>query len=161
MIPEQNKGDRAAYHHGGTISDIETGDVGRGDSYLSKLVILRGERHDDIVITNVIREWHKDADIPERATIVQRSNPYYGPKIVLWADERNYLLTTPGPETQLLLWASNITEGNQRTGWEKLAEVTARLADNLPPYEFCPQCSEPLKTLKHEKQAELGCCPRR
>lgn len=129
--------------------------------HLSKLVMIRGERHDEVLITDVLKRFREGPEIPTQATIVQRTVPYYGPKLMLHDTGRNYLLTAPGPNSQLHLWSSSLTEQGRRNGWDRLAEVTARLAEDLPSYETCPQCGEPLKTLKHEKQAELGCCPDR
>lgn len=127
--------------------------------HLSKKVMIRGERGDSIAISDAIQNFDRGTEIPSEATIVRRTEPYFGPKLLLEHQNSNYLLTAPGPDSQLLLWSSVINKNGNRTGWKKHAEVTVRFSENLPSYDHCPQCGEPLKTLKHEKQAELGCCP--
>lgn len=128
-------------------------------NYHSKLVMIRAERHDEIIITDIRWQLRSGTKIPERVEVVQRTDPYFGPKLLLYNEGCNYLMTAPGPDSGLLLWNSIVDSNGQRTGWEKLAEVAARFEDSLSQYDFCPQCGEPLNTLKHEKQAELGCCP--
>lgn len=142
-----------------TFDSIYFEDIDEHTDYHSKLVMIRAERHDKIVITGVRRQLRSGIEIPNRVKVVQRTDPYFGPKLLLYNDSHNYLMTAPGPDSGLLLWKSVVDSNEQRTGWEKLAEVTARFVDDLPQYDFCPQCGEPLNTLKHEKQAELGCCP--
>lgn len=145
---------------GAQPSNSDGAETARHDeAYLSKLVMIRGERHDEILITKIVRRLSDSNEVPDRATIVRRSEPYYGPKLTLKAHDQAFLLTAPGPQSQLLLWASKLSNDGQIMDWDQLAEVTARLTDDLPPYSFCPQCGEPLKTLKHEIRAELGCCP--
>jgi hypothetical protein len=134
-------------------------DTTQSTSRPSKLVMIRGERHDEIIFTQVIDQIDGSRSIPDSAAIVKRSNPYFGPKILLHCDGENYLLTAPGPESELLLWYPEFDEKGNRCGWGKLAEIKARLSDNLPSYDFCPECGDPLRTLKHEQQAEVGCCP--
>lgn len=124
----------------------------------SKKVMLRAERDDVITITDIITRL-KPADlIPTEATVVRRTNPYYGPKLLLSDDENNYLLTAPGPDTQLLLWGPNQTKDGGRSGWYKLAEVTAMFADQQPQYDLCPECGKPMQTLEHERKSAVGAC---
>lgn len=127
--------------------------------YASKQVMLRAERHDRIEIDSVVTRLLERHAVPASVTVVRRSDPYFGPKLLLDDQTSNYLLTAPGPDTQLLLWCGDYAEDGLRRGWQKLAEVTASLADTQPQYDLCPMCNEPLKTLEHEREAAFGMCP--
>ena len=127
--------------------------------YSSKMVMLRAERHDNIQIVDVVTRLRRDCQIPSEATVAKRSTPYFGPKLILSARDKNYLLTAPGPDTQLLLWAGNYLDDGGRYGWNKLAEVTAQFADDQPQYDLCPECGEPMQTIEHERKAAVGRCP--
>lgn len=127
--------------------------------YHSKLVMLRAERKDMVKICDVITRLQDDISIPSEATVVKRTTPYFGPKLVLTADNQNYLLTAPGPDTQLLLWSGNVLENGNRYGWQKLAEVTAQFIDDRPQYDLCPECGEPMQTVEHQRKAAVGRCP--
>lgn len=124
----------------------------------SKKVMLRAERNDIITITETITRLKPSEPIPSEVTVVRRTHPYYGPKLLLSNGENNYLLTAPGPDTQLLLWAPNRTEDGNRSGWHKLAEVTAVFADQQPQYDLCPECGQPMQTLEHERRSAVGAC---
>lgn len=127
--------------------------------YACKMVMLRGERHDEIALSEVVTRISHSADIPTDATIVQRNTPYFGPKLLLHSDGLNYLLTAPGPDAQLLLWYPETDEYGERCGWNKLAEVKAEFLDDQPQYDLCPECGEPLQTIEHERKAAVGRCP--
>ena len=127
--------------------------------YGSKMVMLRAERHDEIHVSEIRTQIQQGADIPSKATVVKRSTPYFGPKLVLTDDEQSYLLTAPGPDTQLLLWVGNESDDGERYGWNKLAEVTAQFADDQPQYDLCPECGQPMQTIEHERKAAVGQCP--
>lgn len=127
--------------------------------YESKMVMLRAERGDNIQITDVVTRLEQSGDIPSETKVIKRSNPYFGPKLVLAVDEESYLLTAPGPDTQLLLWVGNYLEDGERYGWQKLAEVTAQFADDQPQYDLCPECGQPMQTIEHERKAAVGRCP--
>lgn len=127
--------------------------------YDSKMVMLRAERGDMVQIIDVVTRLDNDADVPSETTVVKRTNPYFGPKLVLAADEESYLLTAPGPDTQLLLWVGNYLEADERYGWNKLAEVTAQFGDDQPQYDLCPECGRPIQTIEHERKAAVGRCP--
>lgn len=127
--------------------------------YHSRLVMLRAERHDELKITSIKSRFRAPGVIPDTVRVVQRTDPYFGPKLAIRTDDREYQLTAPGPDSELLLWSRFEDYPGQEGAWEKLAEVTARFVEDLPSYEYCPQCDEPIKTLKHELQAEIGCCP--
>jgi hypothetical protein len=139
-----------------------TGDVTPGDpetSYESKMIALRAERHDELKVTGVVNHFHPNGTVPDKFIVAQRTDTYYGPKLILDAGTVNYLLTAPGPDSQLLLWESQTGVDGFRTGWAKLAEVEVAFSDDLPQYDLCPHCGEPLKTLEHERMAGFGECP--
>lgn len=127
--------------------------------YSSKMVMLRAERKDNIQILEVHTRFRQEEDVPSEVTVIQRSTPYFGPKLVLSANDRSYLLTAPGPDTQLLLWVGNYLEDGERYGWKKLAEVTAQFADDQPQYDLCPECGQPMQTIEHQRMASVGRCP--
>jgi hypothetical protein len=127
--------------------------------YDSKMVMLRAERGDSIQIMDVVTQFTQNTNIPSETTVIKRTTPYFGPKLVLSTDEENYLLTAPGPDTQLLLWAGNYLSDGERYGWDKLAEVTAQFADDQPQYDLCPECGQPMQTIEHERKATVGRCP--
>lgn len=127
-------------------------------NYQSKMVALRAERHDEIVISDVEAEFTVGTEFPDDFTVAQRTETYYGPKLLLDSGTENYLLTAPGPDSQLLLWSSEKGADGFRRGWKKLAEVSVDFGDELPQYDLCPYCGEPLKTLEHERMAGYGNC---
>lgn len=127
--------------------------------YSSKMVMLRAERGDNIQVIDVVTRLTQNGDIPSETTVVRRTTPYFGPKLVLTADEESYLLTAPGPDTQLLLWSGNYLADGERYGWDKLAEVTTQFADDQPQYDLCPECGQPIQTMEHERKAAVGRCP--
>jgi len=127
--------------------------------YDSKMVMLRAERHDEIQILEVVTRLRQGVDIPSEATVVKRTDPYFGPKLVLSTNEQNFLLTAPGPDSQLLLWIGNYLDDGDRFGWKKAAEVTAQFADDQPQYDLCPECGQPMQTIEHQRKASVGRCP--
>lgn len=127
--------------------------------YDSKIVMLRSERHDSIEIENTVTEIRPGHHIPDQLEVVRRTSTYFGPKLLVREAGDRYLLTAPGPDTQLLLWAADTGPDGFRKRWKKVAEVTARFADERPQYDLCPICGEPLQTLEHEREAAFGICP--
>lgn len=127
--------------------------------YDSKIVMLRAERHDVVEIQEVATELVPNVNVPEQFKVERRTSTYFGPKLLLEAAGRNYLLTAPGPETQLLLWTAETGPDGFRKKWSKTAEVTAKFADERPQYDLCPVCGEPMQTLEHEREAAFGTCP--
>ena len=127
--------------------------------YASKMVMLRAERGDKIQMVDVVARLGQHGGVPSETTVVKRTNPYFGPKLVLKTDDENYLLTAPGPDTQLLIWCSNYLDDGEQYGWKKLAEVTAQFADDQPQYDLCPECGQPMQTIEHERKAAVGRCP--
>lgn len=128
-------------------------------AYDSKMVALRAERHDEILVNEVEHEFRPSSQFPDRFTVAQRTETYFGPKLLLDSETDNFLLTAPGPDSQLLLWKGEQSVDGFRRGWLKLAEVRVEFGESLPQYDLCPYCGEPLKTLEHERLAGFGECP--
>lgn len=128
-------------------------------TYDSKMVALRAERHDEIKVVTIENDHQPGIHIPASFIVAQRTDTYYGPKLLLDSGTRNYLLTVPGPGSQMLLWIGDTGPDSFREGWSKLAEVSVEFGDELPQYDICHYCGEPLKTLEHERMAGIGECP--
>lgn len=143
----------------GTLLTRQTDEIEPVTEHDSKTVMLRAERRDRVSVTDVVTRIQREGNIPSEATVVRRTNAYFGPKLVLSSEMGNFVLTAPGPDTQLLLWSPNIADNEERMGWNKLAEVTAVLADDQPQYDLCPQCGQPMQTLEHERRAAVNGCP--
>lgn len=130
----------------------------------SKTVMITAERG-DIVTVKSIESTFIDTDIPEEFEVLRRTEPYYGPKLLMFAsvndDERNFLLTAPGPLSQLKLWIDDLAASGKRQGWIEAAEVTASLAVEQPPYERCPECGEMIRSIEHERASISGLCDRK
>lgn len=136
-------------------ADVEEGDV--ITEHRSKTVMLRAERHDEIEVSLVV---NGQTHVPKEYTVVRRDDTYYGPSLTLHAEvddeDRNYMLTCPGPNTQLILWqALSGKEGEWRSGWIPIAEVTAQI-DGTEQYRICDECGEPLRGIWHERLAAFG-----
>lgn len=130
--------------------------VGPVTTYESRSVMLRAERRDEIVITEIISE-HVGGELPNTYTVVQRTETYYGPELLLYSDESNYLLIAPGPDCQLMLLVDTSND-DERRSWERVAEVTAEIKD-IEQYEICDQCGNPIRSLQHERLSSFGQCP--
>lgn len=133
-------------------------DPGPSTDAESRKTILRTERKDTIGISNVLQKFY-DADIPESFTVVERTETYYGPELLLAADGRNYRLTAPGPDTQLLLWGESTNEREYRESWVRLAELQVFI-DGTPQYDICDQCGAPIRSKEHERLSAIGRCPK-
>lgn len=125
----------------------------------SKRVMLRAERHDEIEISLVVSGTPQ---IPKKLTVMQRTETYYGPQLTCIPadsdDNTNYMLTCPGPQSQLILWKYITgTENKWRTGVVPISEVQARI-DEVKQYNLCEHCGKPLKDLWHERLSALGLC---
>lgn len=126
----------------------------------SKEVMLRGELRDEIEIQEIECRMDTERSVPERVIVRQRINTYYGPKLRVESETgQEYLITAPGPDSYLLLWAGKLNKRGTREEWIKLAEVRAVLNDNGGGYHLCQQCNEPLKTADHQRLAAIGRCP--
>lgn len=126
---------------------------------LSKRVMLRAERHDEIEIGHVVNGFNR---VPERYTVVERQACFHGVVLTLHGEidgtDYNFQLTSPGPNTQLILWMSlTAPESPWRNGWVPIAEVTAHLAD-VEQYNVCKHCDRPIKDAWHERLSIFGAC---
>ena len=136
----------------------ETVDTETVTSPKSKRVMLRAERHDEVEISLVVSGMTK---VPQRFTVVKRTETYFGPKLLLDpvdVDSSNWMLTCPGPNTQLILWKYITgTEDKWHAGRVPVSEVRARISD-FESYEMCSVCGEPLKSMWHERLSVAGVC---
>lgn len=128
--------------------------------YNSKMIMLRAERHDEIEISEVVEEISPLQSIPKTCSVKQRTNTYYGPKLVLKNGNSDFMLTAPGPDANLLLWGTKANSDGFRQSWQKIAEVKVTFSDEQPQYDLCPYCREPLQTLEHERESAVGQCSR-
>lgn len=131
--------------------------VGPTTDHPSRKAMLRAERRDSIVVTGVEQRFGT-SEIPSKYTVVQRTETYFGPELLLAANDRNFLLTAPGPDTHLLLWSEHVNEREYRTDWARTAEVRVAI-DETPQYEICDQCGYPIRSEEHERLSLLGRCP--
>ncbi|WP_135855206.1 hypothetical protein [Halorussus salinus] len=117
----------------------------------TKRVLVRAERNDELKITTVVSNF-EDINVPDFVKVVQRLMTYYGPKLRVEADDEQYLVTAPGPDTQALLWRQ------EDSAWHKAAEIRLDFTGSLPEYDICPDCGETLSTIAHERRAAIGAC---
>jgi hypothetical protein len=133
-------------------------------SHDSKTVVLAAERGDKIEIGSPVEVFQENEIVPKSAAVVKQSSTYYGPKLlvhqVIKGEDRNFLLNAPGPASELMLWAGETRNGDGVSSWYRLAEVPARLAEDQPSFEICPQCKNPARSIEHERMATLGMCDR-
>lgn len=134
-------------------------------SYASQSVMLAAERNDNIDIQEVVEKFDSDCFIPDEVTVIKRTQTYYGPELLVHSnvneEDRNYLLTAPGPGSHLYLWAGELNEDTEkREGWYLAGEVEATLETEQPPYETCDQCGELIRTIHHERESVLSQCSR-
>jgi hypothetical protein len=135
------------------------GDFRPSTTALSKRVMLDAERHDEVTITRALRGV---TEVPEELTVIQRTDTYFGPKLMLHAEvdgeDQNWLLTCPGPQSQLILWKAVTGKHHQwRSSWIPVSEVRAKIS-GVEQYRICDHCGEPLRDLWHERLAVFGLC---
>jgi hypothetical protein len=132
----------------------------------SKTAMLQAQRRDTITITTVVERYNEEP-IPNYAEVVKRAATYYGPNLTLHAEadgvERNYMLTAPGPDAHLLLWA-DVAETDEdgrrwRSGWQPAAEVKAEVHE-VGKLSLCDVCYQPMETIQHERESAFGICSR-
>lgn len=128
-------------------------------TYLSKAVMLRAERKDEIKIGHVVNGFNR---IPEKYTVIERQACFHGIVLTLHAEvegtDHNFQLTCPGPNTQLILWMSLTAPGSPwRNGWVPIAEVTAHIS-GVKQYRNCEHCDRPIKDIWHERLSVIGAC---
>lgn len=134
------------------------------EEYDSGTVMIAAERGDNIVLTSIVNRQRERCELPEEMSVIRRSEKYYGPELLLHdeveGENRNYLLTAPGPNSDLQLWVGKLSKEGVRRSWEKAAIVKASLAAEQPPYELCEQCGEPIRSIEHDRKAVTGHCSR-
>ena len=123
-------------------------------------VILRAERKDSIQLKNVVQELREEEYIPSIYEVRERTDTFYGPELLLRANDSTYRLTAPGPDSQLYLWKGVTDNRGYLKEWARIAEVMAEIC-TTPQYEFCDQCGKPIRSLDHERFARIGQCPYR
>jgi len=61
--------------------------------------MIAAERRDKIEITEVVQAIGESADIPDHVSVIQRTDRYYGPELLVHTEvddeDRNYRLTAP------------------------------------------------------------------
>lgn len=128
----------------------------------SKMVMLRGERGDEIQTVEIIEDFDNHNPIPDKFEIRQRLQTYFGAEIHLKPstpdENQTYMLTAPGPDKFLYLWVANTNSDGFRIGWKKIAELKTSFSDDLPQYPICSDCGEPIKSLEHERLSIGGEC---
>lgn len=128
----------------------------------SKFVILTAERGDYIDITEVTNLLESNAEVPSMVSVIRRDSTYYGPKVLVRSEtgsgNRHFMLSAPGPTSELILWAAEITEDDYYESWSSIAEVKASMGDQQGPLKICSECSNPIHSIEHERMAELGLC---
>jgi len=117
----------------------------------TKRVFLRANKGDEIKIVD-IKQRFENKDIPESFKIVQRQETYYGPKIRVEGPSEQWFLSSPARDLEGILW--HIEEMD----WVRTAEVELDFTGELPQYDICSYCGEPIKTTEHETAAYLGTC---
>jgi hypothetical protein len=121
--------------------------------------MLHAERKDPVSIPEVISEISETATIPVELTVIERRETYFGPELLLMGNKgQNYKLTAPGPDWYLLLWKAETDADGFCTGWEQIAEVRADFGEELPSYDICPECDQPIKSVQHERATLFGEC---
>lgn len=125
----------------------------------NKKVMLRAEKGDEVVINQPLRGV---PNLPERLTVIRRVETYHGPEIVtkaeLGGETQSYLLTCPGPESQVIVWEAVTGKDNKwRNGWAPIAEVRTELGD-VEQYRICKHCGDPIEDQWHARLSVIGRC---
>lgn len=124
----------------------------------SKSLMIKATRGDEISISEVVEHFEPQYEIPQKVEVVHRTETYYGPKLETESNGSHYLITAPGPNVQLIFWKA-ITDGEgYLKRWEQIGEVKADFTDNIPQYDICQNCGEPLKSVEHERLAAFNSC---
>lgn len=128
----------------------------------SKMVMLRGERGDEIQAIEIIEGIEDHGPIPDKFKITQRLQTYYGAELQLKPsppyNNSSYMLTAPGPDKFLYLWTSETDDDGFRKGWSKVAELKVSFSEDIPKYPICNVCGGPIKSLEHERLAAIDQC---
>jgi len=121
----------------------------------TRRVFRRAERNDPIIIEEIVERF-EDKDIPEDFEVIRRQQTYFGQKFYIEVTEgtEQYKLTIQDMHTEAILWKQFNME------WNPIAEVIVKLGDDLPQYDICDHCGEPIKTATHEQASVIGNCDR-
>lgn len=154
----------------------------------SKNVILEARTTEQIRI-EVINQFNDLIPLPDKEVlkIVDRAHHYHGTKLTLAEvddADRQYFLTCPSPNMDLLLWGSiqsndppeiqteirdepwgHDRDHPVRLGRIPLAEVSADFeaiadGDFLEGHGVCDECGEEMKDRWHARMSLIGRCPR-
>lgn len=111
-------------------------------SHGSKQVMITAEHKDTIAVETL-----------GECVVVQRYQTYFGPKLRIEPKDggEQYLLTAPGPKSDLYLWEQEDFE------WTVRAEVEAEVIDTEQ-YDICDVCGEPVRTMQHRRRRAIGAC---
>lgn len=125
----------------------------------SRSLMLTAEMGDEVNINQVVSRIEYESEIPNEVFIRQRTSTYYGPKLLAGdTDQNEYLITSPGPDQELIIWKEVTNSRGKRIYWTRLAEIEAELSEPSKGYQICPQCNKPLKTAEHTRLAAIGQC---
>lgn len=125
---------------------------------ISKSLMIKATRGDEISITDVVEHIEPQFEIPEQLEMVRRTDTYYGPKLEAKSDDASYLITAPGPNVQLLLWKAVTDDEGYLIKWDQIGEIKADFTDEIPQYDICQKCGEPIKNVEHERLAAFDSC---
>lgn len=119
----------------------------------TKQVFMRANVDDPVEIT-AIQNSFTEGTIPESLTVIHRQETYFGPKFTVEGPDNQWLLTSPGPNSEALLWE------RQDMDWVQAAEVVVEIGEDLPQQKMCLHCGEPITTAEHRQASFLGTCDR-
>lgn len=142
--------------------DVELNDrriLASSTDHTNKQVMFKAERDDVVEITEV-HQTVVDRPIPDELKITRRDVTYYGVSLEGVSDDVDmYQITCPGPDFELLLWYGDTNDEGYVEEFVKAAEVSAEIG-RVTQYDMCPECGEPMKTLRHEREGRTGVCNR-
>lgn len=119
----------------------------------TRRVFLRAETGDEIKIVK-IRDRIDEYEIPDTLRVVQRQETYFGPKLRVedQASSEQFELTAPAQDVEGMMWRIEDME------WVRTGEVVVEFSGDLPQYDICLRCGDPIKTAEHETASFLGTC---
>lgn len=123
----------------------------------SKTVMLRAERGDCVEVSDIVNTIGVPESFPRTFDVIQRTETYHGPVLLLEADDEEFQITAPGPDFNLLLWASILDDDGSQIRWRKAAEVCAKIVDRSP-YQLCDNCGRPIRTTEHKRLSAIQKC---
>jgi len=118
-------------------------------------VFRRAENRDVINVVKIEQQFD-DQEIPDEFRVVQRQETYFGPKMRLEEPSESrseqFVLTAPADDKEGMLWRIDGMD------WVRTTEIVVEFSEDLPQYDICPDCGEPIKNSRHETAAFLGTC---